>query len=172
MYTGNVWGIALLIAGFLATLIGMQLVVAAVFARRAESALRTLRERPAASGVLGIAAVGLTIVAMAVLGQLGGPGKFASAVVLAAMTFPFAGGLATVSRFVGERMPSPADAGRPWRATLRGGVACGLASVVPLAGWFLVFPASVVMGTGAVVLSVVAPAPAPTSSVPEAGAAA
>jgi hypothetical protein len=174
MYTGNVWGIALLIAGFLAALTGFQLLIAAVFARRAEAALRTLREKPALSGVVGAVTVLVVIVALAVSGQFGGPGKFLAALGAAGMSFPLAGGLATVSRFVGERMPSPADAGRPWRATLRGGVTCGLAFVVPVVGWFLVLPAAAVMGLGAVALSFFAPSPAasvaPQSA--EAGAAA
>jgi len=172
MYTGNVWGIALLIAGFLAALTGFQLLVAAVFARRAEAALRSLRERPALSGVLGVAALIAVVVVIAVLQQFGGPGKFLGGLVVTAMAFPLAGGLATVSRFVGERMPSPADAGRPWRATLRGGVTCGLAFVVPVVGWFLVLPAAAVMGLGTVALSFVARAPSPAPAAPEAGAAA
>jgi hypothetical protein len=172
MYTGNVWGIALLIAGFLAALTGFQLLLAAVFARRADAALRTLRERPGLSGVLGVLAVIATVVAIAVLQQFGGPGKFLGGLITAAMAFPLAGGLATVSRFVGERMPSPADDGRPWRATLRGGVTCALAFVVPIVGWFLVLPASAVMGLGAVALSFFAPAASAAPKPAEAGAAA
>ena len=83
MYTGNVWGIALLIAGFLAALIGFQLLVAAVFARRAEAALCTLRQRPVASGLLGAFAIVVTIVAIAVLGLFGGPGKALGGLVAA-----------------------------------------------------------------------------------------
>ena len=172
MYTGNVWGIALLIAGFLAALIGFQLLMAAVFARRADAAVRTLRERPVLTGTLGVLAVVAAIVAIAVLQLFGGPGKFVGGLVAVALAFPLAGGLATVSRFVGERMPSPADAGRPWRATLRGGVTCGLAFVVPVIGWFLVLPAAAVMGLGAVGLSFLAPAASAAPNPAEAGAAA
>ena len=157
MYTGNVWGIALLIAGFLATLIGFQLLLGALWTRRLDAAVRTLRERTIGSGLIGVVGVAILVVAAAALGQLGGPGKFASAVVLVAGAFPIVAGLAAVSRAVGERMPSPADEGRPWRATLRGGVTCGLAFVVPLVGWFVILPASIVMGLGAVALSAVAP---------------
>src|SRR5262245_64130846 len=113
MYTGNVWGIALFIAGFLAALIGFELLLAAVFPRRSEASVRTLRQMPALSGVVGAVAVLVVIVALAVLGQFGGPGKFLAALGASAMAFPLAAGLGTISRFVGERMPSPADAGRP-----------------------------------------------------------
>jgi hypothetical protein len=163
MYTGNVWGIALLIGGFLAALIGFQLLVAAVFPRRADAAVRTLRERPVASAVVGIAAIGAALVVIAVLSQLGGLGKFAGGLIALGLAFPLAGGLATVSRLVGERMPSPADLGRPWRATLRGGVTCGLAFVVPVVGWFVVLPLAFAMGAGAVALSSFAAAKAPAA---------
>jgi len=99
-----------------------------------------------------------------VLGQFGGPGKFLSALLATAGSFVLVGGLGTVSRFVGERMPSPADLGRPWRATLRGGVTCSLAFVAPFVGWFFILPAAIVMGTGAVVLSAFAPARAPAEA--------
>lgn len=175
MYTGNVWGIALLISGFLATLIGFQLLVAALAPRRSERAIRALRERAVASGVLGFVAVGALVVGAAVLGQFGGPGKFLSALLVAAGSVFVVGGLGVVSRFVGERMPSPADLGRPWRATLRGGVTCSLAFVAPFVGWFFVLPAAVVMGTGAVVLSALSASRAPAGTPPlpsESGAAA
>jgi hypothetical protein len=175
MYTGNVWGIALLISGFLATLIGFQLLVAALTPVRSAQALRALRERRAGTLLSGVVTILVLGAVVALLSNLGGPGKFFSGVVLAIASFKIAGGLAVVSRFVGEAMPAPVDSGSPWRATLRGGVTCGLAFVVPLVGWFLVLPLAIVMGVGALVLSRLSPsrAPAGTQPVPsESGAAA
>ena len=172
MYTGNVWGITLFIAGFLAALIGFQLLLAAVFPRWSDGAARTLRARPAASGLVGVLVIAGVILGSALLGSLGGPGKFGALLLVAFASFPAVGGLATVSRFVGERMPSPADDGRPWRATLRGGVTCSLAFVAPVVGWFLLLPVSILMGTGAVTLSRLAPSRGPAVAPPEAGAAA
>jgi 4-amino-4-deoxy-L-arabinose transferase-like glycosyltransferase len=76
--------------------------------------------------------------------------------------------LGVVSRFVGERMPSPVDAGRPWRATLRGGVTCALAFVTPVVGWFVLLPAAVATGLGAMTLAALASKPAPTATPAEA----
>ena len=41
---------------------------------------------------------------------------------------------------IGRRLESPADAGRPWRATVRGGVALELACLIPVLGWFGILP--------------------------------
>src|SRR5215813_12595265 len=77
---------------------------------------------------------------------------FAVAVVCLYMTIANCGvaGLVTV---VGERLASPVDSQQPWRATLRGGVALGLASLLPILGWFVIFPASVIVGCGASLIS-------------------
>jgi hypothetical protein len=45
------------------------------------------------------------------------------------------------------------DSQQPWRATLRGGVALGLASLLPILGWFVILPAAVIIGGGANLLS-------------------
>ncbi len=175
MYTGNVWGIALLISGFLATLIGFQLLVAALTPLRSAQALRALRERRAGTLVSGVVTILVLSAVVALLSTLGGPGKFLSGVVMAIASFQVVGGLAVVSRLVGEAMPSPVDAVSPWRATLRGGVTCALAFVVPLVGWFLVLPLAIVMGVGAMVLSRFSPSPATAATPPlpaESGAAA
>lgn len=172
MYTGNVWGIALLLAGFLATLIGLELLLAAVLASRAAAGARAVRERPVASGATGAAALVALALAAAALGQFGGPGKFLSGLVLLAAAFPVVLGLACVARVVGERMPSAADATSPWRATLRGAVTLGLAFVTPFAGWFVVLPLAAATGLGGLVLSLfrsaqaapAAPAPAPAAA--------
>ena len=51
--------------------------------------------------------------------------------------------------------PGPADATRPWLATLKGGVVLVLISGLPILGWFLLLPAIAAAGTGAVGLGLV-----------------
>jgi len=65
-------------------------------------------------------------------------------------------GVAGLVSVVGERLASPPgnmDSPQPWRATLRGGAALGLASLLPILGWFVIFPASVMVGCGASLIS-------------------
>jgi hypothetical protein len=168
MYTGNVWGIALIVAGFLAALVSFQLLMHAVFPTWAERATDELRRRATTSALVGAGVLLVTVVvagvAFTVFGKLGGPGKIANGLIVAALAFPLAMALGVVSRFVGERMPSPADAGRPWRATLRGAVTCALAFVTPVVGWFVLLPAAVATGLGAMTLAAFASKPAPVAS--------
>lgn len=164
MYTGNVWGIALLVAGFLASLIGLELLLAALMPARSAATVRALRERPLAAGLAGFPALGLLIGTAIALGRLGGPGKLLAALVLVAASIAIVTGLAAVARLVGERMPSPADEGRPWRATLRGAITCGLAFAAPFVGWFIMLPGSAAMGTGALIVSAFSASRAPAPS--------
>ena len=65
-------------------------------------------------------------------------------------------GVAGLVTVVGERLAGPSgniDSQQPWRATLRGGVALGLASLLPILGWFVILPAAVIIGCGANLLS-------------------
>jgi hypothetical protein len=68
------------------------------------------------------------------------------------VTYASAGvaGLATV---VGERLPSPADAQCPWKATIRGGVILELSYLLPILGWFVLLPASIIIGAGSITRS-------------------
>jgi hypothetical protein len=61
-------------------------------------------------------------------------------------------GLAT---HIGASLAGPADAGRPWLATLKGGVVLTLVCGLPVVGWFLLLPAVLVAGTGAAGLGAV-----------------
>jgi len=103
--------------------------------------------------VAGLPVTVAMIFAVAVLSNFGSAGKIAAvAVVCLYMTIANCGvaGLVTV---VGERLASPVDSQQPWRATLRGGAALGLASLLPILGWFVIFPASVIVGCGASLIS-------------------
>jgi hypothetical protein len=65
-------------------------------------------------------------------------------------------GVAGLVTVVGERLAGHSgdvDFQQPWRATLRGGVALGLASLLPILGWFVILPAAVIIGCGANLLS-------------------
>jgi hypothetical protein len=84
---------------------------------------------------------------------LGPIGKFLGvAIVCFYMVLAHTGvsGLATA---IGRRLSSPVDEKSPWRATLRGGTALGLSYLLPILGWFVVLPASIIIGTGAITVA-------------------
>jgi hypothetical protein len=62
-------------------------------------------------------------------------------------------GSAGVALAIGEGLPSPADAERPWKAIIRGWVVLSLASLLPVLGWFFVLPIALLMGFGAALVS-------------------
>ena len=64
-------------------------------------------------------------------------------------------GIAGLATVVGQRLPSPGDAERPWNATIRGGIVLELAFLLPFLGWFVLLPVSLLIGAGATVRSIV-----------------
>src|SRR5262249_25595466 len=110
------------------------------------------------------------VLASVALNKLSGTfGKIAAiAVVCVYMVYAHTGvsGLAT---FIGQRLPSPADAERPWKSTLRGGIVLELTYLLPILGWFVILPASIIMGSGAITWALFqrrkAPVATPTLSI-------
>ena len=58
-------------------------------------------------------------------------------------------GIAGLTTAIGKRLPSPVDIERPWKATIRGSIVLELAFLLPLLGWFLLLPATLIIGSGA-----------------------
>ena len=106
--------------------------------------------------LMGIPVTGLIIFLVSLVSKL--PGSFggigAVATVCLFITYASTGvaGLATV---IGERLPSPSDARCPWKATIRGGVVLELSYLLPILGWFLLLPASIILGAGATTRSLI-----------------
>ena len=106
--------------------------------------------------ILGLPITAAMILISAVLGNLGPPGKIAAGAMICIYMMIANCGVAGLVSVVGERLASPPgnqDSQAPWRATLRGGIALGLASLLPILGWFLIFPASLIVGCGAGLIS-------------------
>ena len=99
----------------------------------------------------------MTLAALILAGMLrkmpGGFGTITS-VALSSLYFVYASaGMAGLATCIGLRLTSPADSERPWRATLRGGIVLELAYLLPILGWFLILPVSIIAGSGAVSLA-------------------
>ena len=118
-----------------------------------------------------LAGVGTSAVFSLGVGGLGAANLPPLALFLAAVGLGWAFlGLSGLARHVGYRLTSSAEP--PWRAHVRGSVVLALAFLVPVLGWLLIFPVSLILGTGAATLSIFnrpskAPAPAPESKVEE-----
>jgi hypothetical protein len=159
MLTGTVWGIALLAVGTVTALAAMQLLLATLFPRRLDATRRALRARPWGSGVLGLVLAAALIAAVAVVGAVAKaapviPGALGVGAALLALF-----GLAAVASEVGARLASAGAAASPWRALLRGSLTVSLASLLPLVGWLVLFPAAIACGLGAWTLGFLLPEP-------------
>jgi len=62
-------------------------------------------------------------------------------------------GVSGFATSIGRRLTSPVDTDRPWRATLRGGIVLELSYLLPILGWFIILPASTIIGCGAATLA-------------------
>jgi hypothetical protein len=58
-------------------------------------------------------------------------------------------GVSGLASMLGARLASPVDLERPWKGTLRGGLVLAFSCLLPLLGWFIVMPCSVLLGLGA-----------------------
>ena len=150
--------IALSIIGFLLALQGLWMLCRALWPNRVERSAERCRRNGLICFVVGVP-VTIAVVTVAIAtAKLGGtPGQL-MAWTIATIFMIYAGtGMSGFVTHIGERLGSPADAARPWLATIRGGLALELACLLPVIGWVGLLPASLVLGAGAVTLSFFGP---------------
>ncbi len=153
MLLGDVAAIALSIIGFLLSLQGLWLLCRALWPSRlrktAECSRRWLR-----CFFVGLPVTAIAIALAIFIGKsFGAVGQIAAWIF--AGIFAFYAGLGTSGfvTLIGQRLDSPYDLDRPWRATIRGGVALELTCLIPIIGWLGILPASIILGAGAMTLS-------------------
>lgn len=157
MNVADTIAILLLIVGFLLSLQGLWLFCRALWPTKVIAAATRCGRNPIKSFLAGIGVTLVMMVGTALAGQAGAPGRVL-ATGLVSLYVVFSGvGVAGLATHMGQRLSSPTDDRRPWAATVRGGVVLELAYVVPVVGWFVILPASVVMGAGAATLALVWP---------------
>lgn len=151
--TGDVLFFTFIILGLLITLVGYQLLVAALLPKAVERSRTALAKRPIISAFAGGFALLLTIGLFAGLKTLGQVGNVIGLGLIVVVSTLAVCGMAAFSRIVGERMPSAIDATSPWRPTLRGAITSEIAFTFPIVGWLL-FAVAIVTAGGAGVLGV------------------
>ncbi len=87
---------------------------------------------------------------------LGPVGKIAGVGVVCLYMLQAHTGVSGLATSIGRRLLSPLDEQRPWRSTLRGGVVLELTYLLPFLGWFVILPASIIIGSGAANLGLLA----------------
>lgn len=170
MTAADVTSIFFAILGFLLSLQGLWLSCRALWPNKVIASATRCGRNPLKSLLAGVIVTLAMIVGSAVVAKAGAPGQVL-AFAWVSVYVVFSGvGVAGLATHMGQRLSSPADDRRPWAATVRGGVVLELAYLVPVVGWFVILPASMVLGAGAATLTLlwprtvrVAAAPLPTT---------
>lgn len=102
------------------------------------------------SFLVGLPITIVMVVATTILFKVLGPvGKIAGIGVVCLYMLQAHTGVSGLVTSIGRRLATPLDEQRPWRSTLRGGVVLELAYLLPILGWFVILPASIIIGSGA-----------------------
>jgi hypothetical protein len=172
MIMADVWKIVFLILGTQAVTVSYWLLAAALFPEALRRSSAAYDQRIGRLTFVGLAmAVPSLLIGAGLLQQ--GPHPLLKLVGAVLVGGPVALGLvgsAGLCDRVGAGLPGDADARLPWRRVLRGGIVLSFAFVLPVIGWFVLLPWTLVSGVGASLGSIrrwrsrarqVAPAPAP-----------
>ena len=180
MLMADTMAIFFVILGVMLAFPGLWLLSRGLWPERVNNAAATCRTGLIKPFLVGLPLTGATILAAIVLSNMLVPlGKLAAVGLICCYMILAHAGVAGFATCIGERLASPADIERPWKATLRGGIVLELSFLLPIPGWLIILPVSIIIGCGAAALSLLkrrATVPAPSmlsqSTMPPASAAA
>lgn len=145
---------ALLISASYIVIVGYWMLSTAIFPALVARCEERLTERPVRTVIVGVFTYVPIMVLAAAVGKVPHPAVQLSALFLALATVTAAlVGSAGMARRVGTGLVSARDEVEPWRRVWRGGLVLALTFLLPLVGWFLVLPLTLVSGFGALLLS-------------------
>jgi hypothetical protein len=150
MLMADTMAIFFVILGILLAFSGLWLLARGLWPEAVEAAAERCAKRIWPYFLAGIPLTLVTIILTRILFVLGPVGKIASVGIVCLYMLQAHTGVSGLVTAIGRRLPSPLDQHSPWRATLRGGIALELTYLLPILGWFVVLPASLIIGTGAI----------------------
>jgi len=143
----------LMVAGASLALNAYWLAAVALFRPAVERAHETYATRPVAATLAGLGALVPVAGVFVVFARAAHPGvKLVTGAVLMVPLLLALVGSAGLADRIGAGLRSPVDRQQPWRRVLRGGAVLALLFLVPLLGWFAVFPLTLASGLGAMLL--------------------
>jgi hypothetical protein len=154
MIMADVLKIVFLVVGTLIVLVSYWLAAAALFPRTVARARVAYSERPVRATLIGAAVGGPSVlIGLALLNAPNGAAKLLGAAIVSTQILLGLLGSAGLGERIGAGLPSAGDAGRPWRAVLRGGTVLSLTFLLPIIGWFGVLPWALTSGVGAALMA-------------------
>ncbi|HTK55083.1 MAG TPA: hypothetical protein VL308_24485 [Gemmatimonadaceae bacterium] len=168
MIMADVWKILFLILGTQAVMVSYWLLAAALFPDALRRARAAYDQRSGRVTAIGLATAIPALLAGA--GLLQAPNPILKLIGGVLVSAPIALGLvgsAGLCDRIGAGLPGDADVRLPWRRVLRGGIVLSFAFVLPVLGWFVLLPWTLVSGVGASLGSLRRrPAEAPRATTP------
>ncbi|MFN2513180.1 MAG: hypothetical protein ABR568_17375 [Pyrinomonadaceae bacterium] len=154
MLMADTMSIFFVILGMMLALPGLWLLCRGLWPEAVAAAANRCHQRLWSSFLVGLPITFMMVAITAFLFNVLGPiGKFAGVAVVCLYMLQAQTGVSGLVTSIGHRLATPFDEQRPWRSTLRGGVVLELAYLLPFLGWFVILPASIVIGSGAANLS-------------------
>jgi hypothetical protein len=150
MLMADTMSIFFVILGMLLAFPGLWLICRGLWPQAVEEAAARCGKRIWTYFLAGMPLTLVMIVVVRVLFALGPIGKIAGVGAVCLYMIQAHIGVSGLVTAIGRRLPSSLDEHSPWRATLRGGIALELTYLLPILGWFVVLPASIIIGTGAI----------------------
>ncbi len=144
----------LLILGILLVFVANWVGAYGLFPGLVEGCSERYGRRPVAATLLGLVVLVPLLIAAGAVGQIGHP--VINLLVLLVLTVPVLLALlgsAGLAWRVGTGLGSPNDSTQPWRRVLRGGVVLSLVFLMPVIGWFVLLPWSLVSGFGVALMT-------------------
>ncbi len=140
----------LIIVGICLAFPALWLLSRGLYPRQIENIANYLEKSLVKPFFIGVPIAAATFFTVAALGGKKSPFMdIAMFLILGAFLFYANIGVAGFATMIGRRLPSPVDAERPWKSTVRGGTALVLSFVFPFLGWFCILPFSLIIGAGA-----------------------
>ena len=150
MIMADVWKIVLLVLGTQVVMVSYWLLAAALFPRALVRMRHAYDGRAASSTLGGLHVTVPLLLSGMILVQGAHPlMKLAGVVLLSTPVVLGLMGSAGLCDRIGAGLPADRDTQQPWHRVLRGGAVLSFAFVLPVIGWFVVLPWTLVSGVGA-----------------------
>jgi hypothetical protein len=150
MLMADTMSIFFVILGMMLALPGLWLLCRGLWPDAVAAAAERCRQRLWSSFLAGLPITIMMVAITAILFNVLGPlGKIAGLGVVCIYLLQAHTGVAGLATSIGHRLATTPDDQRTWRSTLRGGVVLELAYLLPILGWFVILPVSIVIGSGA-----------------------
>jgi hypothetical protein len=154
MNTADVYKILYILLGFYAVHVSYWLLAAGLFPALVRRECDNYGSHPVKTIVVGLLTFGPIQLLGWALTQAPNPAVkiFGTTILLLSALLAFVGSAGLAMR-IGEGLKAEIDERSPWRRTFRGALVLGLSFNLPLIGWFVVLPLTLISGFGAFVLS-------------------